>query len=160
MSTPQPLEDLVIRRGQLRDQVTIAAYNIRLALETENKRLDPYQVSAGVRAVLEDPVKGVYFVADLGGRVIGQLMVTREWSDWRNADIWWIQSVYVHGDFRGQGVFSKLHAAAVEAAQVEEAGLMRLYVEDNNASAQAVYEKLGFHKPGYAVMEQKIERRD
>ncbi|HEY0009216.1 MAG TPA: GNAT family N-acetyltransferase [Tepidisphaeraceae bacterium] len=152
------IDGLNIRRGRLSDMVTLAAYNIHLAMETEHLRLDPYAVSAGVRAALEDPSKGIYFVADVAGRVIGQLMVTREWSDWRNGDIWWVQSVYVHPDFRKQGIFRALHAAAIAGAQDEGAALLRLYVEQENADAQAVYKKLGFATSPYRVMEQKIER--
>ena len=114
-------EDLIVRRATIKDAVTLAAYNIHMALETENKRLDPYVVSAGVRNALEDERKGIYLVADLNGRVIGQLLITREWSDWRNGDIWWIQSVYVHPEFRKQGVFTRLHEQAERDANEEGA---------------------------------------
>ena len=80
-----------------------------MAMETENLALDPSTISPGVRAVFADPSRGQYFVAESDGNVVGCLMITHEWSDWRNGDIWWIQSVYVHEDFRRKGVFSALY---------------------------------------------------
>jgi ribosomal protein S18 acetylase RimI-like enzyme len=153
-----PIEELIIRRGQLKDAVTLAAYNIRMAMETENKRLDPYGVSSGVKAVLQDETKGFYFVADLDGRVIGQLMVTFEWSDWRNGNIWWVQSVYVHPEFRKAGVFRQLLAHTLSAAQAAEAVMLRLYVERDNEAALGTYAKLGLADAGYRVMEMPIAR--
>jgi ribosomal protein S18 acetylase RimI-like enzyme len=154
-----PNEDPTIRRGQLKDAVTIAAFNIRMAMETEKKRLDPYGVSSGVKAVLLDETKGFYFVADLDGRVIGQLMVTFEWSDWRNGNIWWVQSVYVHPDFRKQGIFRSLLDAVLAAAQQAEAVMVRLYVETDNAVAQSTYAKLGMQLTTYGVMEMPVARQ-
>ena len=153
-----PMQDLTIRRAEMKDAVTLAAYNIRMAMETEDKRLDAYVVSVGVKEVLLDPAKGFYFVADLAGRVIGQLMITFEWSDWRNGNIWWVQSVYVHGDFRQRGVFRQLLDKTVEEARTAGAVIVRLYVEQENAAAQAAYEKLGMHKTHYAMMEMDVER--
>jgi GNAT superfamily N-acetyltransferase len=152
------LDNLIIRRGELKDAVTLSAYNLQMAMETENKRLDPYVVSGGVKAVLQDEAKGVYFVADLGGRVIGQLMITTEWSDWRNGDMWWIQSVYVHLDFRKQGVFTALYAYAEEQAKKAEAVALRLYVEKDNAAAQETYGALGMETSHYLVMEKTLPR--
>lgn len=151
-------DEIRVRRGELKDAVTIAAYNIHMALETEHKRLDPYTVSAGVRNALEDESKGIYFVAEAGSRVIGQLMITHEWSDWRNGDVWWIQSVYVHPDFRKQGVFKQLFAKAEDGARAAGAVMIRLYVENDNAGAQKSYENLGMTKTAYAIMEKPIER--
>ena len=153
-----PTEDLLIRRGQLKDAVTIAAYNIHMALETEAKRLDPYVISSGVRAVLDDPAKGFYLVADLAGRVIGQLMVTFEWSDWRNGNIWWVQSVYVNPEFRKTGVFRKLLDHTVDEAKRAGAVMIRLYVENDNSVAQAAYAKLGLEKANYAIMETTLPK--
>jgi len=152
------LDNLIIRRGELKDAVTLASYNLQMAMETEDKRLDPYVVSAGVRAALLDADKGIYFVADLNGRVIGQLMITREWSDWRNGDMWWIQSVYVHADFRKQGVFRELFEYAESEARKAEAVAIRLYVEKDNAHAQATYGSLGLETSHYLVMEKSLPR--
>lgn len=151
-------DEILVRRGELKDAVTIAAYNIHMALETERKRLDPYTVSAGVRSVLEDESKGIYFVAQVGDRVIGQLMITHEWSDWRNGDIWWIQSVYVHPEFRKRGVFKRLFAKAEESARAAGAVMIRLYVENDNSAAQETYAHLGMTRTAYTVMEKDLPR--
>ncbi len=136
----------------------VATYNIQMAMETEQKKLDPYTVTAGVKAVLGDPNKGVYFVAEVDGRVVGQLMITLEWSDWRNGDIWWIQSVYVHPDFRKHGIFRQLHAHAKDEAVKAGAVMLRLYVEKENQRAQDVYRGLGMDEAHYVMMEQSLPR--
>ncbi|MGN6504344.1 MAG: GNAT family N-acetyltransferase [Tepidisphaeraceae bacterium] len=153
-------QELLIRRATLKDAVTLAAYNIHMALETERKRLDPYVVSAGVRNALEDPRKGLYLVADLNGRVIGQLLITREWSDWRNGDIWWIQSVYVNPEFRKQGVFTRLHQQAEHEARECGAVAMRLYVEQENTAALATYASLGLKPTRYTLLEKSLHPKD
>src|SRR2546423_795900 len=91
------------------DAAIIADFNIRMAIETEGLALEPGIIFPGVRAVFDDRSCGQYFVAEIGKQVIGCLMITHEWSDWRNGDIWWIQSVYVHPDFRRRGAFSALY---------------------------------------------------
>ncbi len=151
-------QSIQIRKALLTDAVTIAAFNIHMALETEKKKLDPYTVSAGVKAALQDTSKGIYLVAELEGRIVGQLMITREWSDWRNGDIWWIQSVYVHPDFRKKGIFKSLHQHAAQAAKENGAIMLRLYVEKENATAQAVYQKLGLAMTTYGVMEVHLKK--
>src|SRR6266536_972943 len=97
--------ELKIRRAHPADAPVIADFNIRLAEESEHLRLDRACVAAGVAAVLGDTRKGIYFLAEANGAVVGQLMITYEWSDWRNGNLWWIQSVYVQKEFRAQGVF-------------------------------------------------------
>ena len=97
-----------IRPATERDIEVITANNAALAMETEHRRLSPDIVRAGVTAALADPAKGRYFVAELAGQVVGQIMHTYEWSDWRNGCFWWIQSVYVTRSARGQGVFRRL----------------------------------------------------
>ncbi len=145
---------ITIREARPEDAGVIASYNSDMAEETEGKRLDPDRIGPGVRALLSDANKGRYWVAECEDRVIGQLMVTYEWSDWRNGSIWWIQSVYVHPDWRRQGVFSALyrHVESLVAATPGAIGL-RLYVETGNATAQSTYESLGMVKPNYLVME-------
>lgn len=146
-----------IRRGVPADSDTLAEFNTRMAVETEGVRLDPAVINAGVRAALSDEAKATYFVAEMAGRVVGQLMVTREWSDWRNGDIWWVQSVYVHPDHRRRGVFRSLYDhARAEAEKVGAVG-MRLYVEENNAAAQAVYRRLGMSATCYRVMQEMFD---
>ncbi len=143
-----------IRLARMEDAEIIARYNCLLAEETEDTRLDPATVLAGVRQLLLDPSKGRYLVAESDGQVIGQLAHTREWSDWRNGDLWWIQSVYVQADFRGAGVFRGLfqHLEALARSEGNIVGL-RLYVERHNDRAQRAYERLGLKKSDYEVMQ-------
>ena len=128
--------------------------NRRLAWETEQRRLAPATVTAGVQALLNDASKGIYFVAEADGQLAGQLLITREWSDWRNGDFWWIQSVYVLEPFRSQGIFRALfeHVQALARARQDVCGL-RLYVEASNARAQAAYRHLGMNKTDYEMFE-------
>ena len=150
-----------IRNAVITDAAIIASNNSSMAEETEGRTLDPEIIGPGVAALLADPGKGRYWVAEADGQIVGQLMVTYEWSDWRNGTLWWIQSVYVAPDFRRQGVFSALyhHVESLAAAQPDVCGL-RLYVEDNNHRAQRTYEALGMVKPGYVVMQSMFDKRD
>lgn len=143
-----------IRPATLNDLETIVDFNVRLAAETEDTELDRENVRRGVRALLADPAHGAYYVACKDG-IIGQMMHTREWSDWRNGDIWWIQSVYVHPDHRRRGVCRALyaHLRAQAAADPGVVGL-RLYVERDNARAQATYAAFGMRPGGYLVMQE------
>ncbi len=147
-------QQLHIRQAGPGDAPTIADFNLRLARETEDLALDPETVRAGVKALLTDPAKGIYYVAELGGRIVGQLMITYEWSDWRNANIWWIQSVYVEESARGAGVFRKLFEhlrnLALKAGNVCS---LRLYMHAENTRARASYEKLGMLQTYYQVFE-------
>ena len=143
-----------IREALPKDADAIAGYNTDMARETEGKSLDPGIIGAGVAALLADATKGRYWVAESDGQVIGQLMITYEWSDWRNGNVWWIQSVYVHPEWRRQGVFGALyqHVKSLAATDPEVIGL-RLYVEENNVRARQTYEALGMVHPKYLVME-------
>ncbi|MFT3788014.1 MAG: GNAT family N-acetyltransferase [Tepidisphaeraceae bacterium] len=125
-----------IRPGRPSDAASIAVFMIRLAWETESVRLNPSTVELGVKTALADESKGRYFVAVVDGIVVGCLMLTREWSDWRNADMWWIQSVYVDADARGRGVFKGLYAHVREMAQAAGVASIRLYVEKQNGRAK------------------------
>src|SRR5215213_1495016 len=148
MSEPQ----LVIRAARPADADVVADYNVRMARETESIDLDPATVARGVRAVLHDPSKGTYFVAEAGGVVIGQLMITHEWSDWRDGDIWWIQSVYVHPEHRKVGAFKSLYRHAEQQAKSAGAVGIRLYVDAHNDAAQQAYARLGMTLSNYKVM--------
>lgn len=147
-----------VRDAILSDLDTICEFNQQLALETESRHIPPEVLRAGVLAALEAPGKLHYWVAvspeDHQTRVIGQVAVSYEWSDWRNGWIWWLQSVFVDRHWRDKGVFrsllEKIRADAVADTQV--IGL-RLYMEHDNASARATYEKLGFVEAGYEVLE-------
>jgi GNAT superfamily N-acetyltransferase len=147
-----------IRPAILADAPLIADFNIRLAEESEQLRLDPKCVSAGVAALLADAAKGVYYVAEVDGTVIGQLMITYEWSDWRNGNIWWIQSVYVREDFRGRGVFRALFKHVEElAVATREVCSLRLYMHADNLRARRSYEHLGMMRTRYEVFELDLE---
>ena len=150
-----------VREAVPGDAATIAAFNTAIARETEDKSLDPGTVGPGVVALLEEPSRGRYWVAESNGEVVGQLMVTYEWSDWRNGTIWWIQSVYVHPEWRRRGIFSTLyrHVESIVAADPAAVGL-RLYVEQHNTRAQQTYQSLGMITPGYVVMESIVARPD
>ena len=148
------LDAFQIRPAEIRDAATIAEFNRQIAAETENKTLDADTVHRGVSELLQTPTRGRYFVAESGDQLVGQLMHTFEWSDWRNGDIWWIQSVYVHPDFRRRGVFRALSNHVEELAR-QSPGVVgiRLYVERENEQAQQTYVSLGYSHPGYLVME-------
>jgi GNAT superfamily N-acetyltransferase len=143
-----------IRPATVEDLATIVEFNRLLALETESIELSVALLTDGVRAALLDPHKARYFVAEEGGQVIGQLMHTREWSDWRNGDIWWLQSVYVVATARRQGVFRALveHVTQLARSTPDVVGL-RLYVEEHNDRAAATYDRLGLAEAGYVVRE-------
>lgn len=150
--------DIVVRWALPHDQPALVEYNLRLARETEATTLDRETVSRGVQALFEHPVRGRYVVAAAGADptspVVGQLLITHEWSDWRNGDRWWLQSVYVAHEWRGRGVFRSLVEFVRQAAR--DAGdvvSLRLYVEQQNAPAKATYARLGFLAPGYDVLE-------
>jgi len=127
-------------------------------METEDLRLDPTCVKEGVNALLEDSSKGVYFIAEVDGTVAGQLMITYEWSDWRNGNIWWIQSVYVKHEFRRRGIFRQLfkHLESL-ARQREEVCSLRLYMHCQNSTARRSYENLGMRRTHYEVFELEFD---
>lgn len=150
MPTVAPIE---VRSARPEDAATIADFNLRLALESEGLALDPPTVRAGVEALLGDPAKGVYLVAEIDGWLVGQLMLTVEWSDWRNGPIYWLQSVYVAADARGSGVFRALWERALATARGAGARAVRLYVDEHNGAAQDVYRRIGMQDSGYRVFE-------
>jgi GNAT superfamily N-acetyltransferase len=143
-----------VRRAVAADAEFIVESNVAMAMETEGMALDPGVVRPGVAAVLADDSLGFYVVAEVDGRLAGQLMVTFEWSDWRNGLWWWIQSVYVQAEFRRRGVYSALHRHVAEAAQAAGGVCgIRLYVEQDNIIAQQVYESLDMHRTRYQMYE-------
>ena len=147
-------DSIHIRRAGPADLSFIVESNIAMALETEGLALDDATVRSGVGAVLADSSLGFYLVAEVDGRTAGQLMVTYEWSDWRNGLWWWIQSVYVSPDFRRRGVYSALHRHVAEAAQAAGGVCgIRLYVERENTIAQQVYKSLEMYPTRYHMYE-------
>ncbi len=143
-----------IRDATLADLGFIAAANTALAAETEGQALDPALLRPGIRALLEDPALGRYYIAEIDGQAAGQLLTTFEWSDWRNGVFLWIQSVYVLPAARGSGVFRALYAHLEELARTDEriCGI-RLYVDRDNDRALAVYSRLGMRRSHYRIME-------
>jgi GNAT superfamily N-acetyltransferase len=149
--------DISVREASLPDWAIIADFNVRLARESEDLDLDPARVETGVRAILTDPAKGIYYVAEDAGAVVGQLMVTYEWSDWRNGLIWWIQSVYVRPEFRRAGVFRALFRHLQSLARVQkEVCTLRLYVHGENAQAHRSYERMGMSRTKYQIYELEL----
>jgi GNAT superfamily N-acetyltransferase len=149
---------LSIRPATPADVSVMVEYNRCLARETEDKELDPDVLRAGVLAALADPDrKGPYYLACDGEDVVGQMQVTYEWSDWRNGWFWWVQGVYVRADYRGRGVFRRLYEHVRQQARAagDVIGL-RLYVERDNAAAQATYQRLGMEGLSYDMMQELL----
>ena len=143
-----------IRTANAADAQTIAEFNAAMALESESVVLDLDVVTAGVAAALADPGKAFYLLSEVAGEPAGQLMVTYEWSDWRNGWIWWIQSVYVKPEHRRRGVYSGLYHRLEELAAHEgNVRGIRLYVMRENAPAKRTYESLGMHHSEYDLYE-------
>jgi GNAT superfamily N-acetyltransferase len=146
-----------IRPASPDDWPTIVAFNTGLARETERKVLIPHVAEQGVKALLADERHGRYFLAEIDGRVVGQIMHTREWSDWRNGEFWWVQSVYVHPHYRRRGVFRSLMRHLVELARATPGIVgLRLYMADDNLAARRTYESCGFQFDHYVVLERLL----
>jgi ribosomal protein S18 acetylase RimI-like enzyme len=146
---------LAVRKAQPGDAGTIADFNSAMALQTEGKRLLPEVIGAGVRRLIEQPALGFYIVVEDGGRVVACLLVTNEWSDWRNGLFWWIQSVYVEPEYRRQGVYRRMYDFVRGLAAQDPAICgFRLYVEKDNTVAQATYAALGMVPTDYQIYEE------
>jgi GNAT superfamily N-acetyltransferase len=144
-----------VRDARPADREAIVEFNARLAAETERKTLDRAVLARGVEVALGDPDRLRYWVAEAGGAIVGQAAVTREWSDWRNGWVWWLQSVYVAADWRGRGVLRSVVARIrADARAAGDVIGLRLYVEQDNAAAQRVYRALGLAPGGYHVYEE------
>ena len=155
-----------LRLATLADHAVIRDFNLAMARESEDRTLDAEVLAAGIAAVLRDPAKGFYLVAEAipasanaRARPAGSLMVTYEWSDWRNGRFWWIQSVYVAPAFRRQGVYGLMHRWVRDAALSSgDACGLRLYVEKQNQGAKAAYESLGMATTCYDLLEEEFSR--
>ncbi len=143
-----------IRPSTEEDAEVIAAFQMNMALETENLVLDPQTVKQGVMHVYRDSSKGKYFVAEVGTQIVGSLLITYEWSDWRNNTVVWIQSVYVRPEFRRQGIYKALYQTIKKLVSEDNtfAGV-RLYVDRTNMQAQQVYTKSGMNGDHYQLYE-------
>ena len=161
LSQPQTLMALTymsieIQPASSADVAKIAHFQICMADETEGKQLDPQIVDSGVTQVLNDASKGFYLVAKCEDETVGSLLVTYEWSDWRNLSMWYIQSVYVLPEYRGRKIFSKMFEQVKQMATQQGALYVRLYVETDNVHAQNVYQKLGMSRMPYYMYDIKL----
>ncbi|MEK7395569.1 MAG: GNAT family N-acetyltransferase [Candidatus Poribacteria bacterium] len=147
---------IIIRLAKLDDADAIIRFNIEMAYETEGIMLSNEKLTDGVKAVFGDDKKGFYIIAECDDKVVGQAMITYEWSDWRNAIFWWIQSVYVIPEYRKAGVFKAIFAEIKSMAESSDVCGLRLYVERNNKVAKSVYLKLGMEESHYDFFEMTI----
>jgi len=150
-------DSILVRPAASSDLNILVGFNSAMALETEGKNLDPDVLRTGVAAVLEDSLKGFYLLAERRGQPVGQLLVTSEWSDWRNAYFWWIQSVYVVPEHRRRGVYRALERQVRDQARLRgNVCGIRLYVDRQNHGAQKVYSRLGMIPSHYDMYEVEI----
>ena len=149
-----------VRAAKTHDVAQLVAFNMAMAAESEDKGLDAGILRNGIRAVLDDPTHGLYLVAQIRGHSVGALMVTFEWSDWRNGRFWWIQSVFVSKGHRRQGVYRALHDHVRALAKGDQTSCgIRLYVERDNTGAQATYDAVGMRETAYRLFEEEWSRR-
>lgn len=149
-------EEYEISFGTLSDVETIARFQIDMAYESEGTVLDQDTVRQGVRAVMEDKSKGRYIIARFGGKTVGSMMLTVEWSDWNCAWYWWIQSVYVMPEYRQMGIFSAMYHTLKDIAARQGVSQIRLYVDKSNETAQNAYRKLGMQASHYQMFEKSV----
>lgn len=153
------MTEILIRYATRADLEQITSWNQQMAWETEERVLDPVIAARGVSMLLDQPSRGFYLLAEISGQIVGQCMITYEWSDWRCGDFWWIQSVYISPEFRRRGVFTALHQYISSAAMASEnvAGI-RLYVEQENVVAIQTYQDLGLLPAHYLMFEADFTR--
>jgi Acetyltransferase (GNAT) family. len=144
---------IIIRKANQSDEPSIADFQLKMAWETEHMTLDSDVVIKGVKAVFEDPSRGQYYVAEATGRAIASLLITFEWSDWRNCNVWWFQSVYVVPELRRQGIFRSMYTHIRDIAEEQNIAGLRLYVETKNEQARKTYEALGMSSEHYSFYE-------
>ena len=157
-------QELTVRRAGTDDVDALVAFSSAMAWETEHRRLDATRLREGTQALLSTPSLGFFMVMEVREPerclVVGQLMITYEWSDWRNGNIWWIQSVYVKQEFRGHGVFKALFEHVEQLARSSpEVCALRLYMDKHNEAARRAYAKLGMVEGAYVVFEKGLGRR-
>lgn len=149
MITPE----IAIRPAVPSDSKTIRDFQKAMAMETENMILNHEIISRGVEAVFSDSGKGRYFIAEAGGKIVASLLITYEWSDWRNANVWWFQSVYVIPEYRRKGIFRQMYNFIRNEADREGVAGLRLYVETANVRAHKTYEAMGMNGSHYKMYE-------
>ena len=143
-----------IRNAKLQDSKVISDFQVKMAKETENIELNNEVVLNGVTSVFENPEYGRYFIAEYNKQIAASLLITYEWSDWRNTQVWWIQSVYVKHEFRRKGIFKNMynHISKIVKNSSNLAGI-RLYVDKTNINARKVYKKIGMNGEHYHLFE-------
>ena len=152
---------IAVRRATIDDVPALVRFNVALARETEHRELSPPNVGAGVKALFNRPAYGFYLVAEVGTTTVGGLMITFEWSDWRNGVYWWVQSVYVEPAYRRRGVYRALYAKVRDLAAADRTVCgFRLYVEKNNAVAQTTYRRLGMAETPYRLFEEQFRSNE
>jgi GNAT superfamily N-acetyltransferase len=144
---------LIIRKAVPDDAGKIISFQLAMASETEDLSLDKIIVTRGVNGVFESPGRGQYYVAEDGGEVVASLLITYEWSDWRNTDVWWFQSVYVIPSYRRKGIFRLMYSFIRQEAERQKIAGLRLYVESNNEPARKTYEAMGMSSQHYTMYE-------
>ena len=152
-NTPNYFIMITIRTATPDDATAIISFQQAMAMETEGMDLKSDLITRGVMAVFHDPNKGKYYVAEEMGRVVASLMITLEWSDWRNANIWWFQSVYVIPDYRRMGIFRMMYEHVKKEGMDQGIAGLRLYVESENVRAQKTYEAMGMNGSHYRTFE-------
>ncbi len=146
---------LEIRLGRSGDEATVAEFNRALGVESERLELDVERLRQGAAAVLADPAKGFYLIAESGGEIVGQLLITYEWSDWRNGVFWWVQSVYVRPEVRGRGIYRRLYEEVLRRSREQgDVCGVRLYVERDNERAKKAYTRMGMAATAYEMWEE------
>ncbi|MDC1097069.1 GNAT family N-acetyltransferase [Gammaproteobacteria bacterium] len=151
------LHSTIIRSACTDDISDIAQFNIAMAQETEERQLDPETIQSGVSGVIQNHAHGFYLIAERDQVAVGSLLITFEWSDWRNGTLWWIQSVYVKPEHRRTGVFKALYDTVIARAQAAKSVRgIRLYVEQENLDAKSVYQKLSMQKTPYQMFERML----
>lgn len=148
------MDTINIRLAKLNDAKIIADFNQEMAMETEGKVLQPDIIVSGVNTLLKNPSQGFYIVAEMNSKVVGCLMITKEWSDWRNGLFWWIQSVFVEKEYRRRGIYRRMYEFIKElASNKDDVCGFRLYVEKDNTIAQETYSALGMVQLPYLMFE-------
>jgi len=150
------LFDMLIRNATLNDAEIIAENNLLLAQESENIRIKHEMVIEGVKTIITDEQKGFYLVVENRNEIIGQMMITFEWSDWRNKNIWWLQSVYVRKGWRRKGIFTQLLKTIKQRALEHNVDVLRLYVHKNNKNAKKTYQQLKMIKEPYDIYQMEL----
>jgi GNAT superfamily N-acetyltransferase len=144
---------ITIRKARAEDASTIVDFQQKMAWETEKMTLAPDTVTNGVNKVFTDPACGQYWVAEDNDRIVASLLITYEWSDWRNTNVWWFQSVYVLPSNRRTGIFRSMYSHIRNEADKQDVAGLRLYVETNNSGAHKTYEAMGMKSEHYTMYE-------